>query len=244
MSDENAIAPVEENLPATTSLALGQDQMLAAGYSDEDYAGFASGFDFLPRLTLCGASTNLCKEGKQPIGTYALVYSADRHGDLGKQTNVFVLGMRLKALEIAADGIFNFFDPKSPEFARVANLSQVKDSGCLAGPEFLVYVPSTKEFATFFMASKSMRNEAPSLKALLGKAATLQISLAENKKKQKWHVPKALPCTIPLSPPSPDALTMQLNKFRNPVSSQVKTADAPAGATQGGTAAAASDRPQ
>lgn len=228
--------------PATTALAGVQtSDMMAAGFDEKDYANFASSIEFLPRLQLCGASSNLCKEGKQPVGTYATVKDKENHTDLGKQCNVFVCGLRLKALEIIEGtgpqaGIFSFFDPKSDEFGRVAKLSLEKDTGCLAGPEFLVYIPATKQFATFFMASKSMRNEAPAIKALLGKACTLTISLAENKKKQKWHVPKALPCSIPLDPPNNDDLQAQLLRFKNPVSSNVKKAPDAPGLPAGGEA--------
>lgn len=237
MATENeAVAVVDAPLPASTALAgLTNSDMMAAGFDEKDYANFASSVEFLPRLQLCGASSNLCKEGKIAVGSYALVQDKERFKDLGKQTNVFIVGLRLKALEIIegttpAAGIFSFFDPKSPEFQRVASLSLEKDTGCLAGPEFLVYLSKEKQFATFFMASKSMRNEAPSIKALLGKACTLTIALAENKKKQKWHVPKALPCSIPLDQPTGDELAAQLLRFKNPVSSNVKKApDAPTG---------------
>lgn len=233
MSDENKnqnLATVDPSAAPTVGTSLvgvDQSEMLATGFDANDYASFASGIEFLPRLQLCGASSDLCKESKVPIGTYAVVKDKDNFADIGKSINLFVCGLRLKALEIIQGpegGVYNFFDPKADEFKRVANLSNEKDTGCLAGPEFLVYIPATKQFATFFMANKSMRNEAPSVKALLGKAATLTISLAENKKKQKWHVPKALPCTIPLENPPQDELSAQVLRFRNPVSSNVKKA--------------------
>lgn len=251
MSDETkqSLAPVPATTPlnqqATTALVgIDANELVAAGFDERDYANFAGGIEFLPRLQLCGASTDLCKEGKQPIGTYAIVKDKDNYTDLGKQCNLFVCGLRLKALEIIQGpegGVYNFFDPKSEEFKRVANLSNEKDTGCLAGPEFLVYIPATKQFATFFMASKSMRNEAPSVKALLGKAASLTVALAENKKKQKWHVTKALPCTIPLDVPPPEELSAQLLRFRNPVSSNVRRAPVTTTAGAVGTAPA---RPQ
>lgn len=213
--------PAEE-VVATTSLALNQADMAATGFDEGDYAGYATGGDFLPRLQLSGASSDLCKTGKAPIGTYSLVHDKDKSDNLDKQVNLFVLSIRLKALELLPTGPISFFDAKSEEFKRVAAMSEIKDSNCMAGPEFLVYIPAVKAFATFFMASKSMRNEAPTVKALLGKAATLTVALAENKKKQKWHVTKTLPCSIPLSPPDNAALQTQLLKFRNPVSATVK----------------------
>lgn len=219
------ISPVNnETLVPTTDLAINQADLVVAGFDENEYAGLAGGMEFLPRLQLSGATSDLAKEGKVPIGTYTLVETKEKYTDLGKQINVFILGLRLKALEISktGDGISSFYDPKSDDFKRIANASQDRDSGCLAGPEFLVYIPSQKRFATFFMASKSMRNEAPSVKALLGKAATLQVAMAENKKKQKWHVPKTLPCTIPLDPPDQTEFASVSNKFRNPVSSKPK----------------------
>jgi hypothetical protein len=219
-----ALTTTEQPTPVTSLAIASGSQMVASGVDDKDFAEYSGSYSYLPYLQLCGASTNLCKEGKQPIGTYALVHDKTRHDDLGKSVNIFICGMRLKAFEMAGEGNFSFYDPKSDDFKRVARLSGEKDSGCMAGPEFLCYIPSKKMFATFFMASMSARNEAPAVKALLGRAATLTVSLAENKKKQKWHVTKTLPCSVPLDPPDSAELTMQQNKFCNPISSKIKVA--------------------
>jgi hypothetical protein len=208
----------------TTDLGISAADMVAASADEKTLAQYGSARGWLPRLELCGASSNLCKEGKQPVGTYALVLDKDTHQDMGKEVNAFICGLRLCALDFR-DGVTSFYDPKSVEFQQIAELSEVKDSNCMAGMQFLLYIPKLERFCTFYMASISQSNESPNVKALLGKAATLLCNLAENKKKQKWHVTQAIPCTLALTPPPADELALQLHKFKNPPKKEVVLAE-------------------
>lgn len=222
MSTELDTVPVNEN----ALVNIDTKDLVAPGIDDAALASFGSGGEYLPRLQLCGASTNLCKEGKQPIGTFAIVVNKDTHEDLGKDANVWVLGLRLKALEIKDGTPISFFDHTTPEFRRIASLAGVQDSGCMAGPEYLVYIPAKKRFATYFLSSPSSQNEHPKLKAQLGKAVKLLVTLAENKKKQKWHVHKVVECSVPLESPAMDLYSAVLTKFKNPQASKMTAAPA------------------
>ena len=146
---------------------------------------------------------------------------------------VIVCGLRLKALEIAGDNISAFFNPKSEGYQRIQALSEVKDSDCLCGPEFLLYLPTHQQFVTFYMASKTMKKEAPNLRALLGKGATLKATLLK-KQKYVWHGPVITPCSMALTLPDPEKLKVEQVKFTSESDSEVVAAP--------GTAAPARER--
>lgn len=237
---EALTTPGQNTLPLNT-------QALVAGNFDEGAAGkLVTGIDFLVRIQLCGASANLCKEGKIGVGNYALMKNKTEFIDLGKSVNAWVCGLRMKALDFGGDPVTVYYDPKSAEFQDILRRADAdkQNSGCLAGFEFLLYLPDVKvagdkpgTYVTFFLCSASARNEAPSFRAYLGKTVTLSSKLAENKKKQKWHVPQALACSLPLGSPNTDELQAVVNRFVNAMPSSVKKAEAAA-------VGADADRPQ
>lgn len=203
---------------------LNQLPVQASKYADDKtFAGVSSGGGFLPRLQLFGATSNLCKEGKIGMGNYGLVRSKDSVEDLTKEVNVLVLAWRPKALEIGADEIISIFNPNNDEFKRIAAKSEESDSGCMFGPEFLVYIPAVESYATFFMSSKSSRREAPSLKALMGKAATIRSKLVKTKK-YMWHAPDITMCSQQFEIPAQEVLVEQINRFNNPPETESEAA--------------------
>lgn len=151
-------------------------------------------------------------------GHYGLVRAKDQVEDLGEELDVMPLALRVKALQIDGNDIITVYDHTSPEYQRIAEQSVIKDSGCMYGPEFLLWIPDAVTFATFFLSSPSARGEAPSLLNLLKErsGATLKWRLAKNKKNQSWEVPIAIACSswaysLPL-----DQIAEQVNKFLNP----------------------------
>jgi hypothetical protein len=92
------------------------------------------------------------------------------------------------------------------------------------GPEFLCYIPSMKEFATFFMGSKSSRNESPNMKALIGKGATLRSQKLSNSK-YSWQSPQVVPCNTPFEIPAIEDIKAIANTFTNPPQSEVETVE-------------------
>ena len=96
------------------------------------------------------------------------------------------------------------------------------------GPEFLVYLPAAKEFATLFCGSKSSRREAPALNALLTKPATLKSRLAETKK-HKWQTMAITNCSTPFDLPDLEKLKAVVEKFNNPPATTVEVAEEPEG---------------
>jgi len=186
----------------------------------------ASGTAYLMRLQLFGSKSDACAEGKINMGHWGLV-DDDTIIDLGKEVDLIILAYRAKALQIDKDGIITDHDARSETFAAIREQSFVKDSGCMFGPEFLVYIPSNETFATYFASSKTARREAKStMAALIGSAATFKCKLIDPpSSKYKWHGPVVLPCSTPIELPDMEIITEAIEKFKNPPANEVEIAD-------------------
>lgn len=183
----------------------------------------ANAATYLQRLQLFGSKSDACAEGKIGIGHWGLV-NDDQITDLGVATDVIFLGFRAKALDTSGDTVINNHDAQSEVFAAIREKSEERDSGCMYGPEFLVYVPSEALFATYFASSKTARREAKKIRPLFGCAATLKCRLIE-KGKYKWHGPVVLTCSAALDLPDPKIAKAQIDKFNNPPESDVEVVD-------------------
>ena len=170
---------------------------------------------YTPRLQLMTSNSGPVKSGEFPANHYALVQD-QKYVDLGKEVEMWVITWRPKAIDMSDDDtITTSFDPKDPEFQRIQAKSEEKDSGCMFGPEYLVYVSSQRAFATFFMGSKSARRESPALQSKIKDTATLKSHFIETKK-FSWYAPTVTACSNTLDQPDPDALKPELEKFLNP----------------------------
>ena len=178
---------------------------------------------YLPRLQLFGSKSAACAEQKIGIGHWGLV-NDDVITDLSTTTDIVILAFRAKALDTSGDTVINNHDATSEVYAAIREKSKVQDSGCMYGPEFLVFVPSEKVFATYFASSKTARREAKKLRPLLGCGATLKCRLIEQGK-WKWHGPIVLPCSAPLTVPDVEIIKEQIEKFKNPPVSDIEVAD-------------------
>lgn len=215
-----------------SELATPQTGTMAKYATDDLFDKFVT--SYLPRLQLFDSNSNDVKKGNIPISHYGLK-NANTLIDLGGEVELFVCSMRLKALDLRNDEVKSFFNPAMPEFLTIRGQSEFQNSNCLCGPEFLVYIPRVKKFATFFMSSKTMRREAPNVKNLLNKACLLRSRFIE-KGKFAWYGPVATAYTSPLEMPSSERLSAELESFNNPPESQVEAADS--------AEAASADRPR
>jgi hypothetical protein len=191
---------------------------IPAKYDDEAFDA-ATSAKYLPRLQLMTSNSGKCKSAEFPINHYAIVRDQNFE-DLGKSCDVLVVDWRPKALEIG-EQIVSIFDHESPEFKRIQVEAEGKDSGCMWGPEFLVYVPASGVFATFFMGTKSSRRESPALKALLHKAATLT-SHEIKTPAFTWYAPQVTKCTTEFDLPDKESLKEVVDKFRSPDATEVE----------------------
>jgi len=196
------------------------EAMLPANkYSDEDFDATASGGGYLARLQLLTSNSKKCKSGEFPTNHYALIQD-QKHDDLGKNVDILVVAWRPKALE-TGENIISAYDPNDAEFQRIQEKSFQANSGCMFGPEFLVWIPSAGKFASFFMGTKSSRREAGNVKARLTKAATLGSKLCKNKS-YEWFAPESSACSTPFAMPARDELMETLEKFNNPPKSEIE----------------------
>lgn len=221
---------MSENLPAV--IALDHDLLIPSKYSDEKhFAEIASGASFFPRVQLFGGNSNLCKKGKINVGTYGLVRSDKNEVEgLTAEFSCVVLGWRPRAMQIEDDNtVHTYYNPSSPDFKRVKDKadSGEKDTGCMYGPEFLMWLPSVNPscFATFFCSNPTARREAPTLKAMIGRASTFKAVYIESKK-FSWHGPKFVPCSAPMTIPPREEIVAALNKFNNPPETAEEKVDA------------------
>lgn len=192
---------------------------------------------FLPYISLYGGNSNACKEGLIGIGRYGLVRQKDKIEDLTAEFNVLALAWRFKAMSIGEGGIISQYNPKSEAFLAIKEKSEIKDSGCMYGVEFLFWVPElpARCFATFYCNSKTSRREAQNIRPFCPAPAdpqkgteahgplpmTLKTQLIKTEK-YKWHGPVATQCSTQFALPTTEEMIEQATKFANPKESEVE----------------------
>jgi hypothetical protein len=211
-------------------LTIPQEFSLApANFTEADIASVVTTATYFQRLQLMGSNSKLVKQGKFPMGHYALVIDKDTMKDVGDQLDVLACAFRFRAMDISdEDNMINVYDPHNPEFTRIREQAAVADSGCLCGLDFLLWLPLESKFVTFYMASKSALRVAPELRAKIKEKdnkpgpANLSVKLIETKK-YSWHAPQVSNCTTPFEDllPSPEDFIDALKRFHNPESDEV-----------------------
>ena len=220
----------EESKKEETGLTVpGMDVALAKtdAAMDEamDEAIPSTGFQ---RIQLFGSSSDVVKRGDFPMGHLGIV-DGKEITDLGESFDCFVLGYRLKAMRFG-DEMEVLFDHEDAAFKAIVEESKEKDSDCMFGPEFLLWIPE-HGFVPYHLNNKSAQYEAKPMRALVAQAATIKVVFIEGKE-FSWHAPKVTKCTVPLdSQPNADEVKAEMHKFRNPeiVQSEMaeSTKDAP-----------------
>ncbi len=201
----------------------------------------AIGFSFLPRLQLFTSNSEECKTGAIKIAHYGIIKGQDPVKELGKTVLIVPIAWRAKAMDVKSfDKPVAFHKPNSNEFKAIRSRADADgNSGCMYGPEFLVWVPSEGCYATFLMGSKTARNAAPPVKALLPKpggqlrAGILEAQYIEGTE-FKWHGPKIVPTEQSFEGPPAEGIMDVLTNFLNPIDSVPDNSEpAPADATSG-----------
>lgn len=190
-------------------------------FDDAMFEKVAASGSYLPRLQMYGSNSTMVKEGKIGMAHYGLVKGKDQVTDLGKSVDLLALEWRPKAMDVKGEDIITAFDPEDPEFLRIQELSDVQDSGCMCGPEFLVYIPSLKMFATLYMSSKSARREAKAIRTRLGYPSTLGTEFIKGKR-YSWHAIACSQCSTPFEFPDDEELADVKEKFLNPPKQEVE----------------------
>ena len=204
---------------------------LVPKHSSAEMAAVMAGGGWLPRLQLITAKSGHASSGAFPVNHWALI-SGKKMTDLGAQIDVVVLAERPMAMDTSGEELIVCHEMKmdeanepTGEFARIMAEESVQDSGCMYGPEFLLWIPQTQQFVTYFMGSKSARVEAPNLSAKLYNSATLN-SVDAKSGKWQWRAPEVFECTAAnLALPPQDKMESEVKKFLNPTTAEVERVD-------------------
>lgn len=214
----------EEN----TNLAVsGEDAVAAlinAGQqaTEEELAVVSSASSFIPRLQLFTGKSKACTSKKIPAEHFG-ISQGQKILDLGERVDVLPLVYRPKALD-TNDPIMQNYTPSSEEFQRIMAKAGEKDSGCMYGPEYLLWLPSQRMFVTLFFSSATMRNEAPAMKARQGKPCTLvPTHIDPPKSKFDWWSTEVLPCSTPFEMPTPEETKAAIDKYNALEDTQIET---------------------
>lgn len=200
----------------------------AVGAPKEAWDSIITAGSYLPRIQLFGGNSDAVKEMKISIGHFGLVKNKDTIESLTTEVNCIPINFRFKALRLKDGQVISIFNHLNPEFKKIQDESGTEDSGCMYGVEFLLWLPNQGEgmFVTFYLSSKSSRREAPNLRALLLKAATLKSTLV-SKGKFKWHSPVVTACSTPFANlPDSEEVRKQSEKFVNEKDSAIESVSA------------------
>ena len=150
------------------------------------------------------------------MGHFALV-DGQEMVDLGDKFDCLVIDWRPKALR-TGEQMEILYDPSSEQFKKIVVESEVKDSGCMFGVEFLLWIPG-KGFIPYYLNNTSSRYEAKPMRALIGKAATVKVIFIKGKQ-YSWHAPKVSSCSVPFeSLPTEEEIRNEVKGFRTPENS-------------------------
>jgi hypothetical protein len=178
-----------------------------------------SGSGFLPLLQLCSGKSEAVMEEHVPMNHYAIRRGKEDYVVLEKEIDILIITWRPRALDTSdRSNIRSSFDVKSELFLEIKKKSGETNSGCQFGPEYLVWIPSERIFATFYMGSKTARNESRKVHQLctnregkfVGGPITLKSRGLSNTSGQKWQAPLATRCSTPFDVPDEEmAIEMQ-----------------------------------
>jgi len=215
----------EENL----ELAKRQDASLAKQEQNKMFEDMTSGADYFARVQLMQGQSTLVQEKGLVPGTNVFIKTKEDFTDLDKQFDCLVIAMRLKAMRIDGDEVLAVFDIQNPEFNKIREEAKTPGLGSLAGPEFLLYVPSVKSFATLFMASPTAKRVAPKVRSYIdeetGVPGAITIgSVLITGKKYKWFGPTVQECSTPFDTPNEESFIEAMHKFQNPPVVDLETA--------------------
>lgn len=204
---ENALIPASVTGSDETALAVAQ-----------------SSAKFLPRIQLCQAQTKLVLQRKVARGGHFALVDRDNVVDLGNEVEVVVCAGRAKAMQFDDETVINNFDKDSDTFKSIQERSGDRDSGCMYGPEYLLYLPNQERFVTFFMASTTLRREASQVHSHMGQQALLASHPIETKK-YTWFGSKCEDLSTPVELPDMKIIQEEIDKFKNEKSTDLEVVD-------------------
>lgn len=226
MSGENVLGPAGPSGAVSTMPDIAALQASSDYAEAKDFVGVAgAGFNFLPRLQLFTSNSDEVKRGVIGVAEYGVITGKDQLTKAGKTVVVVPLAWRAKAMVVKdVEKPLAYHKPQSKEFKEIrARADADSNSGNMYGPEFLMWMPGTG-YVTFFMGSKTARNAATPVRALLPKpngslrAGVLSAVFIEAKG-FSWHGPVISPSDQSFDGPPPETVVNMITNFLNPVDS-------------------------
>lgn len=220
---ENQLSTINVNLPVVSS------------EEEKMFTSLAKASEWLPRFQLASAATDIGKKKKVPVDNYALVYNSNKVVALGEAVEIVVLAWRPAAVDMRSDRPSSYYDRTSKEFMEIEALSKVKNSKCVAGPEFLIWIPKAQAFATFHFNSKTTHQMADEMcdfawsegKRIrkFGCARLLRSQVIEGRE-HTWTAPAISGVATPITVlPAQEVIDEQVTRFKNPPKSVVEKAE-------------------
>lgn len=155
-----------------TQLAALASTGVASRYQEDVFNDLTIQGGFLPRLNLYTGRSKIVQKELFKANHYGVVVGKDKLNDLGENVVCVPLAYRPMALDLREKKAVAYFDPSAAKFEEVKKDSAVKDSKCMCGIQFLLYV---KDFglATYYCASKSAKMLAPQIRKLMNTFVSL-----------------------------------------------------------------------
>lgn len=137
------------------------------------------------RLQLFGPNSAAVTEQKIKAGRFAIVNGQDLT-DVGDEVILMPVAIRAKAMDLSGPRPVIAYDLAGSLFKDIQLRSKTKDSNCMCGVEFLVYLPNQDTFTTFYLANATLLREAGNMKANIGLAVKVKSKLIK-KDKFAWY---------------------------------------------------------
>jgi hypothetical protein len=206
-----------------SQLALLASTGIASRYDDTIFNDLTIQGGFLPRLNLYTARSKIVQKDLFKANHYGVVVGKDKLTDLGENVICVPLAYRPMALDLREKKAVALFDPSSKAFKDVQADSLIKDSKCMAGIQFLVYVQGFG-LATYYCASKSAKMLAPNIRKLMNQFISLGSHTVEA---GEWvyRAPTVTLSNVQFDLPNMEELVAKRNEFTSVGPIQVQEKD-------------------
>lgn len=181
---------------------------------------------YASRLQLFSFNSGPVQNNKIEHGHFGIV-NGQEVKDLGQEVTVVPCGIRCKAMDLSGDRPVIAYEQTGDLFNMIRAKSKEKDSDCMCGVEFLVYLPDQETFTTFYLANATLLREAQGIKDSMGHTLRFK-SKVITKDKLRWHGIIVAPFPADIAVPLKEVFERELTIFLNAKDSTVESSE-PAG---------------
>ncbi len=185
--------------------------------TDESFKGLVGEQNsYASRIQLFSFNSGAVTDNKIKAGHFGFVNGQDIK-DLGEEIQVMPLGVRPKAMDLSGEKPLIVYDTTNPIFAEIQSKAKAsKESNCMVGVEFLVYLPEEDVFTTFYLANATLLREAQNIKDNLAQLLKMTSKLIK-KDRYSWHGMTVALSSVEIQIPSRDRIVAELSAFKRAV---------------------------